>query len=371
MITLITGAPGSGKTLYCVDKLIAPMVGKTVQFENDSGERVTAERRIYSNIPGLMLDHEQVDADWLRSLRSNATPGGFVVFDEVQRVWPNRPSQSKKPEAVEYLETHRHDGIDIVLLTQNPMLLDPAVRKLVGRHLHMRRVGGMKAAIVYEWDACSDQLRFNAAFTKSPYKYSKRAFQLYHSARVHTKQKRRLPFAVWLALGGVVGSAVAWPMFAGRIFGERAPTVQAVNEAPEEKYVRPYADVQAVRSATVADDVLMLDELSSGARVVMTVEEYMASYEPRIDALPHTAPRYDGLTRPTVAPFPVACLVMEDQGCKCYSQQATVISMDQGICLEIVQNGLFKDFGDGSRGVADPPVMRTISDDSPGLLVLQ
>ena len=214
MITLITGAPGSGKTLYCVDKIIRPMVGTSVAGTDEDGQPAIYERRIYSNINGLLIDHEKVDSAWLENISEKKRPGAFVVFDEVQRVWPNRPTGSKKPAAVEYLETHRHDGIDVVLMTQNPQLLDPAVRKLVGRHLHMRRVGGIGAAIVYEWDACSDTLRFKSAFTKTPYRYSRSAQRLYKSARVHTKQKRKLPFAVWMMVAGLVGAAYMWPTLA-------------------------------------------------------------------------------------------------------------------------------------------------------------
>ena len=134
MITLITGSPGSGKTLYCVDKLLRPLIGTTVDSTNDEGETTTYNRTVFTNIPRLLLDHELIDKEWLENIHVNKVTGCVVVFDEVQRVWPNRPSMSKKPAAVEYLETHRHDGIDIIIMTQNPLLLDPAVRALVGRH---------------------------------------------------------------------------------------------------------------------------------------------------------------------------------------------------------------------------------------------
>lgn len=227
MITLITGAPGSGKTLYTVDKLLRGLIGTTVKGQDDDGNAVEYPRTIFSNINGLLLDHELVDAQWLSDLHQNKKTGAVVVFDEVQRVWPNRPAGSKKPAAVEYLETHRHDGIDLIIMTQNPQLLDPAVRALVGRHLHMRRVGSFGAAVVYEWDACSNSLNFKAAFTKTGYRYSSSAQKLYHSAKVHTKQTRKLPFVVWLMLAGVVGAAYMWPTLFDRLTGKGAQVAQA------------------------------------------------------------------------------------------------------------------------------------------------
>lgn len=232
MITLITGAPGSGKTLYTIDKLMRPLVGTSVSGQDDDGNQVKYERVIYSNINGLLLDHQAVDAKWLEDLHNQKQPGMVVVFDEVQRVWPNRPAGSKKPPAVEFLETHRHEGIDLVIMTQNPQLLDPAVRALVGRHLHMRRIAALGAAVVYEWDACSNSLNFKAAFTKTGYRYSSSVFKLYKSAKVHTKPKRSLPAAVWIAAVAVCGAAYAWPTLMDRITARAANPAMLTKDAP-------------------------------------------------------------------------------------------------------------------------------------------
>ena len=332
MITLITGSPGSGKTLYCVDKLVRPIIGTNVAGVDENGDPATYDRRVYSNINGLLLDHELVDGPWLENLYSNKQPGAFVVFDEVQRVWPNRPVGSKKPAAVEYLETHRHDGIDLVLMTQNPQLLDPAVRKLVGRHLHMRRIGGLGASVVYEWDACSDTLRFKSAFTKILYKYSRSAYQLYKSARVHTKQKRKLPFAVWLLLFAAIGALVMWPQFVGRLKSRALVSSKAsviVSSTPSD----------ASRSVPVSS----LSPSAAGA-APMSAKDYLASLQPRLNGLPYTAPRYDSLTVPTRVPYPAACITSKLQGCKCYAQDGTFMLLAFDVCARIVQHGFFIDF---------------------------
>lgn len=232
MITLITGAPGSGKTLYTIDKLMRPLVGTSVTGQDDDGNHVKYDRIIYSNINGLLLDHQAVDGKWLEDLHNQKQPGMVVVFDEVQRVWPNRPAGSKKPPAVEFLETHRHEGIDLVIMTQNPQLLDPAVRALVGRHLHMRRIAALGAAVVYEWDACSNSLNFKAAFTKTAYRYSSAVFKLYKSAKVHTKPKRSLPAAVWIAGAAICGAAYAWPTLMDRITSRAQNPAMLTKDAP-------------------------------------------------------------------------------------------------------------------------------------------
>ncbi|MDO5625552.1 MAG: zonular occludens toxin domain-containing protein [Pseudomonadota bacterium] len=331
MITLITGAPGSGKTLYCIHKIIQPLVGTHVIGQDEDGGTVIYDRRIYTNINGLLLDHEFVDKDWLDNLHDNKTTGAVVVFDEVQRVWPNRPHGSKKPPAVEYLETHRHDGIDVVLLTQNPQLLDPAVRALVGRHLHMRRFGAFGAAVVYEWDACSNALNFKSAFTKHPYRYSRKVYKLYKSAKVHTKQTRRLPFAVYVAVAGVIGAIYAWPALLGRVTGkEDAPAAHAV-DAP--------STASMMRAAHTPGSIGQM-----GKQAPMTAHEYIESHRPRMDGLPHTAPRYDDLTKPTRVQYPAACMQSKSQGCKCYNQDGQRIWIADSMCRDIVKDGLFLDF---------------------------
>lgn len=229
MITLITGAPGSGKTLYCVSKLLTAIVGTSVDGSDDDEKPVKYPRTIYTNIRNLLIDHEMVDESWLANWFDNIKPGAFIVFDEVQKPWPNRPVGSKVPEFIQRLETHRHQGCDFVLLTQNPQLIDPNVRKLVGRHLHIRRVANMASAIVYEWDGCSNSLNFKNSFTKSPWFFPKSAYKLYKSADLHTKVPRRLPAVAFAAVFGIIGAFSMWPYFLDRI---TQPLSKAVPKVP-------------------------------------------------------------------------------------------------------------------------------------------
>jgi zona occludens toxin len=219
MITFLSGTPGAGKTLHAIEKLLLPLVGTTVKQE-ENGVTVEYPRTIYTNIRGLMIDHELIDdsaTGGLRNWYEWAKPGAVIVFDEVQKVWPPRPNGSKVPADIEHLETHRHMGVDFILISQHPTLIDGNISKLAGRHLHVRRVGNMKLAIVYEWDHVSRSLLFAKAFTKSPWMYNKKVFKLYKSAELHTKQTRKLPGLVWFLLAGAVAMAVLAPTFYGRM----------------------------------------------------------------------------------------------------------------------------------------------------------
>ncbi len=217
MITLITGAPGSGKTLYVVSKMLMPLMGTFVEGTDDDGNKVKYPRTVYTNINGLMLPHEKIDAEWLLDWRNRIKPGAIIVPDEAQKMWPKRVTGSKVPQSVQDLETHRHDGVDFIPITQKPELLDQNVTSLAGRHLHVRRVGNTHNAIVYEWDSCSRGLLYKNAFKKSGFRYPASAFKWYKSAEVHTKMPRALPTALFIALFAVAGAAVAWPVLMNKI----------------------------------------------------------------------------------------------------------------------------------------------------------
>lgn len=215
MITLLTGVPGSGKTLYAVWKLLRGLIGSTVDHTDEGGKHTKIERRIFSNINGLLLDHTLIDKDQIATWHQWAKPGDIIVADEVQKVpeWKKAPAGSKVPPCIEALETHRHMGVDLIILTQGPMLIHDNVTRLVGRHLHLRRLGNMPFATVYEWDGCSRSLIYKNTMSKAPFWYPKDAYKLYKSAEVHTKQKRSAPALLW-----VVGAALL-------VFTTQAPGV--------------------------------------------------------------------------------------------------------------------------------------------------
>lgn len=245
MITLITGTPGAGKTLYTVANLLRDLVGSEVDSTDDNGQPCKIPRVVFTNINGFMLDHEKIDgrdggglADWHKW----AKPGSVICFDEVQKEWPVRPNGSKVPECIQALETHRHMGVDFIVITQGPNLIDQNLRSLVGRHLHVRRLGGIGGSVVYEWDHCSRQLLYSKAMAKKPFRYPKDAFQLYKSAELHTKPKASVPMALWFAGAALAGSAFFVPYAMNRIGGkvdmeakgktEPAKTAQAAPSPP-------------------------------------------------------------------------------------------------------------------------------------------
>lgn len=221
MIILVTGTPGAGKSLLAVSTLLPGYIGQKLVEEN--GE--TFDRRVLvDGVKNLLLPHElmaptktnfegdilpEQEGDGLHNWYGWCKPGDVLFIDEIQRYWRPRGNGSKVPRMIAELETHRHKGVDFIIVTQHPMLIDQNVRRLVGRHIHVRRMWGGARAVRYEWDHCSSPDKVGDA-TKSYWPYPKDAFKFYKSAEVHTKQGGRPP----LALAAVGLAMVALPVVA-------------------------------------------------------------------------------------------------------------------------------------------------------------
>lgn len=330
MITLETGQPGSGKTLYCVDKLLRNLVGSVQKAVNADGQKVEIKRRIFTNINGLLLDHVKIEggAEWvndkagwhqgdgnklgLNNWHEWAKPGDVIVFDEVQKVWPAAPTGSKVPPCIEALETHRHMGVDIIIMTQSPMLIHSNVVRLVGRHLHVRRMGNMALAIVYEWDGCSKTLLFKNALAKAPYRYDKGVFKLYKSAELHTKTPRRIPTLVFLFLAAVVAMVGFTPSVYSKLAG------MTDREQIEKR-------AAALRGHDLPGAALALPAGAASAPARVRAADPAALPVPVAPIVP-PAPVYAG------------CMRIADR-CKCLNAQAALVNVAPAECLSVAGYG--------------------------------
>lgn len=325
MIYLHTGQPGAGKTLFTLAHV------KT-EAEKDG-------RQVYYNgIPELKVPGwiELEDATKWHELPA----GAVVVIDEAQRVFRPRGTGSAVPEHVAKLETHRHQGLDLYIITQHPMLIDSNVRRLTGTHRHVVRAFGAKYATIHEWGEVKEQCdKSRADSIAKRFLYPKEVFGWYKSAEAHT-HKARIPARVYLlfALPILLGLVVWWgsTWFANR--------EQALKE-------------KIHGGVTVTETQGESMPARAPAQPQLTWFEEQA---PRVPGLAHTAPKYDQITKPTTAPIPAACVEWEGKGCRCYSQQGTRLDVPSELCTSIVQRGYFVEFdasgqtGRQADGTAEP-----------------
>jgi len=212
MLTLITGTPGAGKTLYAVWELARKVPGSTI--EATAG--VAVKRRLLTNIKDLLVEHELIGAKDLETWHEWSQPGDVIIFDEVQEVWRPRSVGSKVPECIAALETHRHKGVDMVLITQHPMLVDSNIRRLVNQHIHVRRLPG-GITWQYEWDHCGQPGQYKTCTRNALWRYPREGFKLYKSAQLHTKPTTRVPALLWVGIAAIAGLAYMGPVAYARI----------------------------------------------------------------------------------------------------------------------------------------------------------
>jgi len=317
MLYLITGANGAGKTLNTLKWV------RQRQLEENrpvchNGRFEPVEDGELSNWKTIDIKNWQEEPD-----------GTIFLVDECHNDFPLRPPSGIPPEYIRMLAEHRRRGFDFYLVTQHPQNIDAFVRRLIGPpgwHRHLKRSFGVDMVSVLEWSAVNPTCEKegsgkNAIVTMQA--FPKEVYGWYKSASLHTG-KKRIPFKVWLFFACLIAIPfviwLAFSMLPGN--GDKKmedDLLQKKSESPSIKREEP----SNLRHLTTA--------------------QWLELRTPRVPDFPHTAPAYDKVTEPTLAPYPAACIEMRGN-CKCYSQQATQLRVDINVCRYIVKFGYFIDW---------------------------
>ncbi len=141
MIELYEGVPGSGKSYHAVCEKFLPWVKQG--------------RRLYIAVNGIYLDRlslftgidlpvlEQQITLWKDSAEvlqafPYVEPGSAVIIDEAQTVF--RSMQKVEPGLLRWLETHRHYGVDILLMSQDFRQMSQGVTRLIEATVKFRKL---------------------------------------------------------------------------------------------------------------------------------------------------------------------------------------------------------------------------------------
>lgn len=335
MLYLITGSNGAGKTLNAL---------KWVRERSVKEGRPVCHNGRFEIVEGGELSSwKKIDfKDW------QDEPDGTIFFiDECHNDLQLRAASSTPPEYVRMLAEHRRRGFDFYLISQHPQNIDSFVRRLIGApgwHRHLKRTFGADLVSCLEWPSVNpncekDGSAKSATVTMVP--YPKEVYGWYKSASLHTG-KKRIPKQVWVFLACLlIAPALAY-------YGFKKVTRSDAKNV-EQEIVQPVE-----RSGS-----------GSGISRSLDAAEYVATFVPRVPDYPHTAPRYDEVTKPVTAPYPAACLRMRER-CECYSQQGTKLLVSADACSRIVRDGYFVDWQAGqAQARTDAPASR--ADDAQAL----
>ncbi|SIS44668.1 zonular occludens toxin domain-containing protein [Neptunomonas antarctica] len=322
MFFLFTGQPGSKKTANMIH-----FVMTDPQFKNRPVYFYNITECI---VPGWEeLTKEQV-LNWPNELPE----GAVLLIDEAQEIWRPAAWDKTPPEHVTGLEKHRHRGLDILATTQHPMLIHTAVRRQVQQHRHISAAYGLRSKAMI-WEKCVNDP--DEHFTKQDAasesaNVPKSVFQLYKSTALNT-HKVRVPKKLYF-----VGFIVAAVLIGGINFvydmSTRANDKQSVA-----------GGLSGVVSTMAGGITQAAPSQNKSYAPIYPVDpiKYLSMYKPRIEGLPATAPIYDELQKPVVAPR-VLCVrihLKEGASCKCLTQQATRVNVPLGRCDSLIDDGMF------------------------------
>lgn len=364
MITLITGVPGSGKTLMAVSDL-----AKKVDKE-------WAGRKIFIHgIPDLTIPTEPIPDGhsiqdmhvWLKWPENN---GSIVVIDEAQNIFPPRSAGSKTPEIVEWLHVHRHSGVDIILITQMPGRIDKQVRDLVGAHYHIHKTP-LGVRMRYFWDYCENNPKSGMKNARPEvYKFDKKAFGLYKSAEIHTKVKTPKSRVLWVIPLALVVFAMTSYMGYSLLSGLGSSEKDVAENSSLSSVVEVKSD--DVKKSVKDKSVMAGQEI--GGQMAPNQNKNLTEdmLKPKIEGMVESKPLYDQIRQVKQFEYPVACISGGKSGCSCYSSQGTVIKeIDKKTCNDYVRNGLpFNPYKENSRDVVQNANVQPMSDDSGQVLSL-
>lgn len=310
MLTLVTGLPGHGKSLYTITKI--------KELSEKTGRMV-----FYAGMTDVKLPWTEIDGDeWYK-----CPEGSIIVIDEAQRNFPVRPPKEPVPDKCSQFETHRHKGFDIYLITQDSMLIDHHVRRLAGQYFRIVRPFGQNFANVYEfqrvvqWDDYHEQK--NAL--KSVFKYPIENYNLYRSAEIHTVKRRFPKKLLWVPVLFCVISGSIYLLY-HTLWGKKH-------------------DVQTIaKSSDIKSTAIPVSKTQTTEHKPLSLSEYVNRRAPRVYDMPESAPMYDEIAKPTAFPIVSACVITDDK-CKCYSQQGTLLDrISAEYCNNFVAHGAFNPY---------------------------
>jgi zona occludens toxin len=329
-ITLITGVPGNGKTLRAVWYI---------------REAVKAGEQVYvCNLNGLNIDGAMPFEDpwkW-----EELPAGSILVVDEAQKFWRAgvtetvNDARTGKPEKIvprniQAMETIRHVGIRLIILTQSPSLIHLNIRQLVGLHEHLVRENGKQLATVYRASKVIDNVRSPRALLAEDHEswaFPADCYGLYKSAEVHTvKRTISSKMKRGLMLACVAAALLGYAYWNGKnLFGKKDEPQAGAAAAPAQ------AGAMAATGAPAKDgSVVKYDSPLA----------YAKAHLPRFNSMPWTAEVYD--QRPTTADPQLFCMSSmpsaEEGGepsCTCLTEQGTRYEMSQPECRRVARHGL-------------------------------
>lgn len=362
------GAPGSYKTSGAIgdDFLREARAGRTIitNVRGVSRERTLAEFDDLPNTFDVIWIDDRTDEgrEKLRKWFHWAPKGAFLFIDEAQDIWPRHwrdsdlskldyPGGYEKAKAddrpvdwAQAWDKHRHWNWDLVLTTPNIKKIRDDIRGVADggyKHKDLALIGfGGRYVEGFHPpdDNGTSEGQFYSITRKKVPPY---VWKLYDSTATGQFSATKSGTPLWknpkfIFLVAILFGSLAFAVYNGGSLSLMPPALQP--HAKTGQAAKVPVNASGARSVDGPVNVKN-DRLGSDVA-------WLASRQPRVQGVPYSAPAYDEITKPKVAPEPVGCMTSKRTGCSCYTQQGTPYETTQAICQQILAHGLFVDWRD-------------------------
>jgi len=299
MITLISGALGTGKTALAVKLL-------TENSAYPNNAVIVGVREWCGGGSFHPLKSQQNAIENQRMIEEIGGLSGTVyLIDEGKKIWPSRIAGKPAPEFIDsHLAESRSIAQDWIITCQAPTQIDVALRRLVGRHIHLERVPfGIKYS---ESGQVVDDLKFSRDESRK-YSFPTESLKLYKSDDgVTDLQKKGLHtpkrIIMLLMLIAVLISVIGYFTSQSKIFQQAIGTYENDNPNPT-----PTKPDSVINNATTTNQT---PKPPDGVLYLTQADDIFA-FKPKNPDYPEIAkaPR-----------IPISCLENKTNGCICYDQ---------------------------------------------------
>ena len=123
-IKIVFAPPGQGKSYYATHKARKAM---------EKG------RLVFSNYP-ILTPKGISSRIWKPEYALENIQGAMIIVDEAYRDYNSREYKDFTTEVHTFFATNRHNGLDIILIAQNPARVDMVLREITSEFLFMKKI---------------------------------------------------------------------------------------------------------------------------------------------------------------------------------------------------------------------------------------
>lgn len=300
MITLISGSLGTGKTALAV-KLLTEH-----SYYPDNAVVIGVREWQGGGAYFPLKSMQDAKANQKMIEEVGALPGTVYLVDEAKKIWPSRIAGKDVPAFIDsHLAESRSIAQDWIITCQAPTQIDVALRRLVGRHIHLEKTAlGIKYS---ESGQIVDDLKFGRDESRK-YSFPVESLKLYKSddgvsdlQKKGLKLPKRLIFLLTLV---VVLIGVIY------YFGSQSTMFGSVVKKDDVKQQQNLFSDESLNNVSVTQTVPKQSTIAD--------TNYRLSEAPDIYYYLPKDPDFPEISKsPRI---PQACLENIAQGCVCYDQ---------------------------------------------------